>query len=59
MNYKKGDRVLLNDSGIIRKAVVSRDGIDNKGRVRVKPDGFPLELSVTTKINNDLYLKTN
>ena len=59
MNYKKGDRVLLNDSGMIRKAVVSRDGIDNKGRVRVKPDGFPFELSVTTKINNDLYVKTN
>jgi hypothetical protein len=58
MNYKKGDRVLLNDSGIVRKAIVSRDGIDNKGRVRVKPDGFPLELSVTTKVNNDLYVKT-
>jgi hypothetical protein len=58
MNYKKGDRVLLNDSGMIRKAIVSRDGIDNKGRVRVKPDGFPLELSVTTKVNNDLYVKT-
>tara|TARA_R110002050_G_scaffold254661_3_gene393211 strand:+ start:513 stop:692 length:180 start_codon:yes stop_codon:yes gene_type:complete len=59
MNYKKGDTVFLNDSGVIRKAVVSKDGIDNKGRVKVKPDGFPFELSVTTKINNKLYVKTN
>lgn len=59
MNYKKGDRVELNDGGIIRGAVVAKDGIDNKGRVRVKPDGFPFELSITTDVNKNLYVKTN
>lgn len=56
MDYKKGDYVMLNDSGVIRKAVVTLDGLDTKGRVRVKPNGFPLELSITTEINDKLYI---
>jgi hypothetical protein len=56
MTYKKGDFVKLNDSGVIREAVITSDGLDSRGRVRVKPDGFPLELSVTTEINDKLYV---
>ena len=46
-NLKKGDRVLLKDGGSSREATVVQDGIDSKRRVRLRPDGFPMDMSVT------------
>lgn len=46
MNFKKGQKVLIEVQKSRRKAVVAEDGIDNKGRVRVRPEGFPLDMSI-------------
>lgn len=59
MTYKKGDTVKLNDRGNITLAVVVKDGVDAKGKVRVRPNGFPFDVSVTTEPNNDVYLIKN
>ena len=58
MNFKKGDQVKLNDSGNIKDAIVTQDGVDSQGRVRVKPNGFPFDLSITTKSNNKVFVIT-
>ena len=56
MNYKKGDTVRLNDNGILRSAVVTKDGVDSKGRVRLIPSGFLLAISVSTEVNTNVYI---
>ena len=48
MDFKKGQTVNLNDSGRMKSAVVVKDGIDTQGRVRVRPEGFPMDMSITT-----------
>ena len=58
MNFKKGDQVKLNDSGNIIDAIVIEDGVDSQGRVRVKPDGFPFDMSITTKSNDKVFVIT-
>jgi hypothetical protein len=58
MNFKKGDLVKLNDSGNIRDAIVTQDGVDGQGRVRVKPNGFPFDMSITTKSNDKVFVIT-
>tara|TARA_B100000795_G_scaffold250194_1_gene218213 strand:+ start:636 stop:833 length:198 start_codon:yes stop_codon:yes gene_type:complete len=62
MNYKIGDKVRLHDSGNIREAIVKQDGVDSQGRVRVRPSGFPFDISVTTKSDpkkfNNVYVIT-
>jgi hypothetical protein len=58
MNFKKGDKVKLNDSGNIRDAIVTQDGVDSQGKVRVKPNGFPFDLSITTDINDRVFVIT-
>ena len=58
MNFKKGDQVKLNDSGNIIDAIVIEDGVDSQGRVRVKPDGFPFDMSITTKSNAKVFVIT-
>ena len=58
MNIKKGDHVKLNDSGNIRDAIVTQDGVDSEGRVRVKPNGFPIDISITTKSNAKVFVIT-
>jgi len=58
MNFKKGDQVKLNDRGNIIDAIVKEDGVDSQGRVRVKPDGFPFDMSITTKSNNKVFVIT-
>jgi len=58
MNFKKGDQVKLNDSGNIIDAIVKEDGVDSQGRVRVKPDGFPFDMSITTKSNDKVFVIT-
>jgi len=44
--FIKGDKVLLKDGGGQRMATVVEDGFDNKNRIRVRPDGFPMDISV-------------
>tara|TARA_R110000824_G_scaffold384087_1_gene577923 strand:+ start:48 stop:227 length:180 start_codon:yes stop_codon:yes gene_type:complete len=57
-NFKKGDQVKLKDSGNIRYAIVTKDGVDSQGRVRVKPDGFPFDMSITTNSNDKVFVIT-
>ena len=59
MNFKKGDSVFLSDSGSTKTAVVVKDGLDSKGRVRVRPSGYPFDISITTEVNDRLYVKTS
>lgn len=58
MEFKKGDRVQLKDGNIIRGGTVVTDGIDNKGKVRIRPDGIPMDLSITTEKNDNVYVIT-
>lgn len=55
-NFKKGDTVLLQDGTRQRLAVVAKDGVDNRNRVRVRPADFPFEISVTLVKNDKLYI---
>jgi len=59
MDFKKGQIIKLNDSGKIKLATVVKDGIDAQGRVRVRPEGFPMDMSITTEVNNKVYVITN
>jgi hypothetical protein len=59
MEFKKGQIITLNDRGRIKSAVVVKDGIDNQSRVRVRPEGFPMDMSITTKVNTNVYVITN
>lgn len=56
MNYKKGDIVTIIEGNNKRQAIVTVDGIDSKKRVRVRPDGFPIDISITTETNNKMYI---
>ena len=56
--FKKGDVVLLQDGTIKRNATVVQDGIDSKNRVRVRPDGIPLDMSISLTPNNTVYIIT-
>tara|TARA_R110000823_G_scaffold48523_3_gene123131 strand:+ start:334 stop:510 length:177 start_codon:yes stop_codon:yes gene_type:complete len=58
MNYKKGDVVTLMDNNNKRQAKVTVNGIDSKGKVRVRPNGFPMDISVSTEKNNNVYILT-
>jgi Ca2+-binding EF-hand superfamily protein len=54
--YKKGDVVVLQDGSTQKKAVVVQDGIDSQGRVRVRPAGFPMDMSISTIKNPKVYI---
>jgi hypothetical protein len=56
MDYKKGDKVLLQDGAFKREATVVSDGMDSSGRVRVRPDGIPLDIHVTTNQEKRVYI---
>ena len=56
MAYKKNDIVLLQDGNSTRKATVTKDGIDSQGKVRVRPSGFPMDISVNTKQEGAVYI---
>ena len=58
MEFKKGDRVTIQDGTILREATVLKDGLDNKNRVRVKPDGIAMDLSITIEPNDRVYIIT-
>lgn len=55
-NFKKGDTVLLQDGTTQRTAVVQADGVDSQGRVRVRPERFPMDISIPTTPNNEVYV---
>jgi len=56
MEYKKGDRVTMQDGTIHREGTVVQDGIDSKNRVRVRPDGIPMDMSISLTPNNTTYI---
>jgi hypothetical protein len=56
MKYKKGDRVTMQDGTMKRQGTVVEDGIDAKSRVRVRPDGIPMDMSITTIPNKETYI---
>lgn len=56
MEYKKGDIVFIQDGTAKRRATVVENGIDSQNRVRVKPDGFPLTLSISLDNTKDVYI---
>lgn len=46
MRYKKGQVININVKGDKRCATIVKDGVDSKGRVRIRPSGFPMEMSI-------------
>jgi hypothetical protein len=56
MEYTKGDRVTMQDGGIKRGGTVVKDGLDSKSRVRVRPDGIAMDMSITTIPNDRVYI---
>ena len=54
--FKKGDIVTLQDGTVKRMAKVVVDGIDSKNRVRVRPDGIPLDMSITLDKCDTVYI---
>jgi hypothetical protein len=54
--YKKGDRVIMQDGSTKRGGTVVEDGIDSKNRVRVRPDGIPMDMSISLAPNNTTYI---
>ena len=56
MEYKKGNKVTLKDGSGTRQATIVKDGTDSIGRVRVRPEGFPFDMSVPTKAKGHVYI---
>lgn len=54
--FKKGDTVLLQDGTTQRTAVVVKDGLDSRDRVRVRPERFPMDISIPIHPNNEVYV---
>lgn len=54
--FKKGDTVVLQDGGMKRTAKVVADGVDDQNRVRVRPDGIPFDMSISTIKNGTVYV---
>lgn len=58
MEFKKGDTVRIKDGTTERNGTVLKDGLDRKNRVRVRPDGIPLDMSITIEPNKNVYILT-
>jgi hypothetical protein len=58
MEFKKGDRVTMQDGTILREGTVVEDGVNSKNRVRVRPDGIPMDMSISIEPNNQTYIIT-
>ena len=54
--FKKGDIVIINDGGRRRQGTVVENGVDSKNRVRVRPEGIPLDMSITLNPNDNVYI---
>jgi len=55
-DIKKGDSVLLQDGNMQRTAEVVQDGLDSQDRIRVRPNGIPLDMSITIHPNQEVYV---
>ena len=55
-DIKKGDMVLLQDGTTHRIAIVVQDGLDSRDRVRVRPDNFPMDISIPIHHNDEVYV---
>ena len=58
MEFKKGDIVTIKDGTIQRFGTVLKDGLDSKNRVRVRPNGIPMDMSITIEPNERVYIMT-
>lgn len=58
MEYKKGDTVVIQDGTMKRNGTVLIDGLDSKNRVRVRPDGIAMDMSITIEPNDRIYIIT-
>lgn len=58
MEYKKGDIVVIQDGTMKRNGTVLIDGLDSKNRVRVRPDGIAMDMSITIEPNDRVYIIT-
>lgn len=56
MEFKKGDTVLLQDGSVKRTAKVVVDGVDSQNRVRVRPEGIPMDMSISIIKNDRVYI---
>ena len=56
MEYKKGDVVTIQDGSTQRQGVVSKDGVDSKNRVKVRPKGFPIDMSISLDTSKPAYI---
>ena len=56
ITYKKGNRVTIKDGSSTKMATVVADGLDSQKRVRVRVDGFPMDMSITTNQSSDVYV---
>lgn len=56
MEYKKGDTVTIMDNKIQISGVVVKDGIDSKNKVRVRPEGFPFDMSISIDKNESVHI---
>tara|TARA_R110000803_G_scaffold203780_2_gene269508 strand:- start:189 stop:365 length:177 start_codon:yes stop_codon:yes gene_type:complete len=56
MSYKKGDVVTIQDGSTQRQGVVLKDGVDSKNRVRVRPKGIPLDMSISLNTSEPTYI---
>lgn len=44
--YKKGEVVTINVKGDVRQATIAQDGVDSQGKVRIRPEGYPFDISI-------------
>lgn len=58
MEYKIGDTIILQDGMLERPAVVLQNGVDSRNRVRVRPSGIPIDMSVPLDTSQPLHVKT-
>ncbi len=56
MEYKKGNKVTLKDGSGTRQATIVEDGTDQFGRVRVRPESYPFDISVPTRAKGQVYI---
>ena len=56
ITYKKGNRVTIKDGSSTKMATVVADGLDSQKRVRVRVDGFPMDMSITTNQSSNVYV---
>jgi len=54
--FTKGDTVIIQDGSEQKNATVVETGIDDKNRVRVRPVGYPMDISITLDTNAPMFI---